>query len=543
MRLAGRDRDPAHARRSACGRRVASWTGCASSAATSGFADTLLQAIGELESGLVELDGLGGDLAALVGAYREELGRLGRPGPRRPAPACRRAAARRPRRMERSAGLRLRVRGPHRRRVGAPRGARRANRRDAVRSRTSPGERRSRRSSGRSRISRTLAGRQHRGAAARHPARRCRRRSSSSSASCSPTTSRQARRSTAHSLPRGGGHARHRRAPRERGRGAPARRHGAGARRGRLRVRRSLAGAARGGVRAAWECRTPSSTAASGRHRLWAARSSRSCGTRGSAAAAATSSPSSVRRSRGSSVARSTSSKGGLRGRAVAEPARVEEEGERLRGAPVPALVELRADGRSRSRARASSSRSMVRNAWGLESPPTSDDARDRRARVPSRGADARRARCARRRASPESSREDVLAALERTRVAPESPAQGSRRRARPRTSPDPHVRRRVRARARGGRVSAPRAPVAAPRRRAASRARRTARATGRRRARPLPLLHDLHARDAGGSCSSVRRRATRVCRASRARSGRTSGRCSTPPTFSAPRGADRSRL
>ncbi len=66
---------------------------------------------------------------------------------------------------------------------------------------------------------------------------------------------------------------------------------------------------------------------------------------------------------------------GRLRGRAIADPARVEEETERLRGAPVPALVELRAASDPVAGARAVL-RAMVRHAWGLESPPTNDDAR-----------------------------------------------------------------------------------------------------------------------------------------------------------------------
>jgi len=114
---------------------------------------------------------------------------------------------------------------------------------------------------------------------------------------------------------------------------------------------------------------------------------------------------------------------GRLRGRAVAEPARVEEEGERLRGAPVPALVELRAAEDPVAGARVLLAL-MVRNAWGLDSPPTTDDAR----------IDARSYRAAARtlaelaaltRAGVEVAREDVLAALERTRIPPESPTKG----------------------------------------------------------------------------------------------------------------------
>ena len=114
---------------------------------------------------------------------------------------------------------------------------------------------------------------------------------------------------------------------------------------------------------------------------------------------------------------------GRLRGRAVADPMRVDEETEKLRGAPVPALVDLRGiedpvEGARRLVAL------MVRNAWGLESPPTTDDAR----------LDARAYRAAERTLGElaavgahdgDLSRDDVLAALERTRVPPESPSRG----------------------------------------------------------------------------------------------------------------------
>ena len=58
------------------------------SAQTSGFPDTLLATIGELEAGLVDVDRLDGDLRRLVHAYRAELARLGlrdRDGVRRSA--------------------------------------------------------------------------------------------------------------------------------------------------------------------------------------------------------------------------------------------------------------------------------------------------------------------------------------------------------------------------------------------------------------------------------------------------------------------------
>ena len=49
----------------------------ASSAATSGFADSLLAVLGELNSALVDPKDLDGDLALLHGAYADELARFG----------------------------------------------------------------------------------------------------------------------------------------------------------------------------------------------------------------------------------------------------------------------------------------------------------------------------------------------------------------------------------------------------------------------------------------------------------------------------------
>ena len=114
---------------------------------------------------------------------------------------------------------------------------------------------------------------------------------------------------------------------------------------------------------------------------------------------------------------------GRLRGRAVADRARVEEESEKLRGAPVPVLVELRAASDPVAGARELIA-TMLRNAWGLESPPTTDQAQ----------LDARAYRAAERtlgelaavlRSEIEITTDDVLGALERTRVAPERPTPG----------------------------------------------------------------------------------------------------------------------
>jgi ATP-dependent helicase/DNAse subunit B len=117
---------------------------------------------------------------------------------------------------------------------------------------------------------------------------------------------------------------------------------------------------------------------------------------------------------------------GRLRGRAIVDAPRVEEESDRLRGAPVPALVELRNAGDPIEGARGAL-RTMVRNAWGLESPPTTGDARG----------DARAYQAAERTladlaAFAESEggnveAEEVLAALERTRARPAAAGEAGR--------------------------------------------------------------------------------------------------------------------
>ncbi|HEY7018159.1 MAG TPA: hypothetical protein VH297_06785, partial [Gaiellaceae bacterium] len=66
---------------------------------------------------------------------------------------------------------------------------------------------------------------------------------------------------------------------------------------------------------------------------------------------------------------------GRLRGRAVRHPERVVEEAERLRGAPIPALAELH-DATDPVAAVAWLAGRMLRCAYGLESPPVGDGAR-----------------------------------------------------------------------------------------------------------------------------------------------------------------------
>jgi len=83
-RLAGEDgrrRPLSDAERSLIVRRLlqsASLNGLARSARTNGFAETLLQTLGELEQGMLDPQDLDGDLAQLYALYRSELDRLGR---------------------------------------------------------------------------------------------------------------------------------------------------------------------------------------------------------------------------------------------------------------------------------------------------------------------------------------------------------------------------------------------------------------------------------------------------------------------------------
>jgi ATP-dependent helicase/DNAse subunit B len=117
---------------------------------------------------------------------------------------------------------------------------------------------------------------------------------------------------------------------------------------------------------------------------------------------------------------------GRLRGRAIADPTRVEDETERLRGAPVPALVDLRAADNAVEGARGLL-HTMVRNAWGVTSPPTSDDAR----------VDARAFRAVERvldelaeyveRDGTAIAHDELIAALERTTVRPATSSEKGR--------------------------------------------------------------------------------------------------------------------
>ncbi len=109
---------------------------------------------------------------------------------------------------------------------------------------------------------------------------------------------------------------------------------------------------------------------------------------------------------------------GRLRGRAITDPARVEEESERLRGAPLPAIGELRAPTEPVDAVR-SLLRAMLRHAWGLDAPPVGDDARsDYRAYQAAERTLAELDEFATR-AGGSPSREEVIAALERTEVRP----------------------------------------------------------------------------------------------------------------------------
>ena len=113
---------------------------------------------------------------------------------------------------------------------------------------------------------------------------------------------------------------------------------------------------------------------------------------------------------------------GRLRGRAISDPKRVEAESEKLRGAPIPVLAELRAAEDPVAGAR-TLLRALIRNAWGLDAPPVTDDARlDSRAyRAAERALDEVHVFAR----GDAASTEDVLAALERVWVPAEAPARG----------------------------------------------------------------------------------------------------------------------
>ncbi len=180
---------------------------------------------------------------------------------------------------------------------------------------------------------------------------------------------------------------------------------------------------------------------------------------------------------------------GRLRGRAIHTPARVEEEAEKLREAPVPALAELRAAEDPVEAIRVQL-RAMLRAAYGTEAPPAGEVSRlDLRAYGHVLQLLTELGRL-------EATRDEVIAALERCEVRLSSAGEaGPRRRARSDARAHAALRGRVRARPRGGIAAAALAHVAVPRRRPAARARRAARASRPGLARPLSLLHRVHAR------------------------------------------------
>ncbi len=214
---------------------------------------------------------------------------------------------------------------------------------------------------------------------------------------------------------------------------------------------------------------------------------------------------------------------GRLRGRAVADPARVDEESERLRGAPVPALVALRAEARSDRSGDGGSSMSMVRNAWGLDVAP---DRRRRTSRRP------RTSSCRSGRSTSSRALANGTFAIDvRGRGCRASSARGSRRRAR-----NPGACRRSRPRARTHAAfdvvfvlgleegAFPRRARPSPllsdevRRELGGRLERAR----RRRTRSLPLLHDVHACAAAArSRARGRRRRGRAARAEPVLGGR----------------------
>ena len=222
---------------------------------------------------------------------------------------------------------------------------------------------------------------------------------------------------------------------------------------------------------------------------------SRSSATGGSRGGAASSSRSCARRSPGSSGARWTSSRAACAGGRSWIPL-----ASRRRARSCAARTFRRSSSCALSRIR-SPQRRVVAADDGPKRVGTRRTARrGRRAwrctRVPGCGAHARRARDVRARStSAVSAPRTSIAALERTMVRPAAAAEtGTRRRSRLRPRPHEDLRRRLPARAGGGKPPSPRPAVAAARRRSPARARRPARAAEHGCARSLPLLHGLHA-------------------------------------------------
>jgi len=114
---------------------------------------------------------------------------------------------------------------------------------------------------------------------------------------------------------------------------------------------------------------------------------------------------------------------GRLRGRAVHTPARVLEETERLRGAPVPGLAEL-AGAEDPIVAVRETTGAMLRNAYGLDTPPAAEEAvLDLRAHEAVRRLLGELDRM--REAVGPTAREEVVAALERHTLRPGPAAEG----------------------------------------------------------------------------------------------------------------------
>ncbi len=528
-------------RRALAGARL---NGLSASARFGGFADALLQTVGELESGLLDPEKprrRSGRAARRVPGGARPARPL---GPRPAAPPRRRAAPVRPRCVARRAGLRLRLRGSDRRRVGAARGARGPHRGERVaavrarpaRVRVAPPHRRGSRPSRR---------RPHRGAAAalRRDGARCDRapracavqrraaaagaaatapsassrapahaaRSSSSARSCSRCCAREPRRSRigivcpsiercARAARDGTRHARRPVLDRRRGAARADAVRSCAHRAAPLRVARRdaqrpvhvpplavlRAGAARGRLRRGPAARSRGADAGARRRGVGEAARCAAARARGAAATPTTRSRRCARSRRGCCVAR-TDSTVPPRRRSSRLDLRAHETVTRLLG-------EL--------------------ERWrGLVGELSREDV-DGRARAADAPAHARR------RAGP-----------------------GRRRR--PAARAHAPLRRRLHARTRGGKPAATRLVVAVPRRRRTPRARRGRRAPAAARPgqpRPLPLLHGVHAGRCSGSTSSARRPPTTAARASRARSGTRCRPCSTRRTCGAGRAGVRSR-
>ena len=462
-----------------------------------GYADALGRALAELDGALLDADDLDEPLASFVRAYRDELDRLDAWDRGMLRRRAHRAADRRPRVVGRQPGARARLRGPHRRRVAAPRGARGAHRRPRLAAVRAGPRRRTPRSRGRPRDLAALAdddivelpprAAEYLPPALAHVerelfaptsgARAARRRRSASSREPGTRGTLELVAEEALAAIRAGI------APDEIAVVCPS--------------LDAITRPARDGVRRARRPRWRSRVGRRSARRRSGTRSSRSFASPGSAASDPSSTRTCARRTRGSSGARWTGSRESCAAAASCAATA------RSRSPPSSAVGARSCSSTARSRT-SHPSRRCARSARRCSGTPTASSprrsARGRgRTSPPTTPSPARSTSSMRSRAQAgRSAARDVLAALDRASVPGERAGRaGPGRRPRPPAGAHAALRHRVRARARAGDAPAPRPRRAVPRRGLAPQPRgpprRPPRAARSGEPRPVPLRDRVH--------------------------------------------------